>query len=260
MAGAEEKFFFHMHKFDDQVIDELPPEEEEEDLPPPPPVFSEAELEAAKKKAFTDGHAQGVQETESSRAQALATMMQKLADDTNALFKAEAAREKTYEREVLTLCTALFEQVFPEALKQHGFDALIAQIENILQAQHGQKNIHIRVSNDYQQGVSAFMEKLKSKNSELSFKVSGDDTIQDGAFKMDWEDGGAICDLPALAQSILVNLDETLAGKAVPSHNERDKESNSSSEGTPSQDHGVSEDVHDNEANENPIREDDNDG
>jgi len=263
VAGAEEKFFFHMHNFDDNVIDEPPPEEEVEDLPPPPPIFTEAELEAAKKKAFSEGHAQGIQETEASRAQALSNLMQRLANDTHTLFAAEAAREKTYEREVIALCKAVFEQVFPKAYEKHAFDAFITKVEQVLEAQHGQKAIHIRVSPEYSQGVTAFMDKLKSKNSELNFTVSSDESLQNGAFKMDWDDGGAVYDLTAITQAILANLDETLAGEGVPSHNEESKESNVLDDEVPidaSHNEPIAQDTTDDKTSENPIREDDNDG
>ena len=256
LPNADEKFFFHMHNFDDEVIDEELLEEEE-DLPPPPPTFSEAELAAAKKQAFADGHAAGKREVEESRSQALAEMMQKLAGDMHTLFAAEAAREALYERETVVLCHALFKQAFPMAHDNHGFDQLIHELEGVLRAQHGQRKIEIRVSPDYAQGVEAFMEKLKAQNSELDAIVTGDEMLADGAFKLGWADGGAIYDAYATAQRILGNLEETLASAGTTSHDGSSIDSQESGEIMPEHDTGDNADAGDNPS-VGPIAEDDN--
>ena len=247
LAGAEEKFFFHMHNFDDEVIDEPPPEEIEEDLPPPPPMFTESELEAAKKQAFQEGHTKGVEETEASRAQALASMMQRLANDLSTLFAAEKAREDTYESEVIRLCHAVFEKTFPTFHNKHGFDALTQQLEEVFKNIHGQREVEIRVSEDYAKGVEAFADKLHAQNSDLKITTISDTSLESGAFRLGWKDGGALYDIPALAATISSNLEEMLAGKPVPSHNDSSEESNISGGETPAG----------NETDDNPITEDD---
>ena len=254
MTHAGEKFFFHMHNFDDDVIDEADLEDIEDDLPPPPPVFTESELEAEKKKAFQEGHAQGVQETESSRAQALANAMQTLSRDIKTLFDAEHTREKRFEQEVVTLCKAMFEQAFPAFHQQHGFDELSAQLHDILKTQHAHRAIELRTSSDLAKGVEAFMEKLKSQNPDCDFVVLGDDTLQDGQFLLKWEDGGASYDAHAIAQQIIAHLDDTLAIKPVTSHDDRSEESNTSFEEADIEEPSAIEDSSDN--NPNPTAED----
>ena len=178
-----------------------------------------------KKAAFAEGHAQGKKEVEESRSQALAELMQKLAADTQVLFAAEREREARYEREAVLLCREIFKQAFPAMHDKGGFDELVAQLEVVMQAQHGQRAIQIRVSNDYAQGVEAFMEKLKANNSELSFTVVSDESLDSGSFKLSWEDGGAIYDAAAIAQSIIGKLEDTLAGGDTTSHDSSDKDS-----------------------------------
>lgn len=238
-SGAEKKFFFNMHNFDDEVMDgdlledEITKEEEEvEDLPPPPPLFTERELEAAKKLAFNEGHKMGVQDTEAAREATLNDIMQRLSNDVGILFSNEIAREKAYERDVLKLVHAIFERVFPALYERHGFEALTAHLESILQDQQGQKHIAIRIAPDYAQDITAFMDKLLERNPSLNFSVKSDETLQGECFSLDWDDGGAIYDSPALADRILANLDEILASEAVPSHNEKSEESNISTSDT----------------------------
>lgn len=186
--------------------------------PPPPPMFSEAELAAAKQSAFHEGHAAGTKEVEESRAQALSNMMQLLAADTQSLFKAEAAREATYEREVLALCHAMFKNAFPRLHEMHGFDALITQLSHIIKSQQGQNSIEVRVSETYAAGVQGFMDKLQQQNSDLRFNVLSDANISDGAFQLKWTDGGAIYNAQEIARTTLENLDEMLAGSDTNGH------------------------------------------
>lgn len=256
LPNTDEKFYFHMNNFDDgdvideELIEEAPPP------PPPPPMFTEAQLAAAKKAAFSEGHAQGKKEVEESRSQALVTLMQKLAADTQTLFAAEAAREATYERETIALCRAIFEQAFPATHEKHGFDELTTQLEAVLQAQHGQRSIEIRISADYAQGVEAFMEKLKTKNSELSFSVINDETLDSGSFKLGWTDGGALYDAQAIAQRVIGKLDDTLAGGDATSHDSSDKDSQEASTVSDVTDETTGDDA---SAGENPIAEENND-
>jgi len=240
LPDPDEKFFFHMNNFNDEVIDEDPPEESE-DLPLPPPVFSESELESAKQKAFQEGHAAGKKEVEESRAQSLANLMQKLAHDLQMLFIAENEREAVFEREAVALCKVMFEHAFP-----------------------GQNSIEIRIAHDFAKGVEGFVEKLRAQNSDLRCDVVVDENIATGAFKLSWKDGGAAYNSNEIAQAILSNLDEILAGGAVPSHNDISEESNISGGDAPLD---VTHDINDEpskqtpDADNDPIAEDDkNDG
>ena len=258
LAGADKKFYFHMNNFDDEVIEEEVIEEE--DLPPPPPMFTEAQLEAAKKAAFAEGHAQGKKEAEESRAQALSMVLQQLGVDAKTLFEAESAREATYEREAVELCKVIFEQTFPITHEKHGFEELTDQLKAVVSAQHGQSAIEIRVSDDYAQGVEAFMEKLKSQDSDLNFSVTNDESLSSGSFKLGWKDGGAIYNAEAIAQKVLGKLDETLAGGDTTSHDSIDKDSQEAGMVSDVANTAKAEDAKDDHSHDstNPIAEENN--
>lgn len=266
MNNSEQKFFFQLNNFDDEVIEDDLIDEEEEDLPPPPPLFTESELEAAKKKAFSDGHSQGTREVEESRAQALANMMQRLANDTHILFAAEKERETVYQREAVNLAKSMLVALYPRMHAEFGFDELTAQIGLIVAAQSGQRQIEIRTNPDFSEGVEGFMQKLQAQNSDLNFSVVADDTIPDSGFKMAWKDGGALYDLSKITQEVLGKFEEMLAGNGTTSHNERSEESKASGENLSDdtvneEPIGRTEDETDSQANadNNPIAEDDND-
>ena len=251
-----------MHNFDDEVIDEVDDDDEEEDLPPPPPVFTESELEAAKQQAFQDGFNQGKKESEQSREQLLANLMQKLAHDLQMLFIAESEREAVYEREAVALSYAVFKRAFPTLHEKYGLDALKTQMQEILADQHGQNRIEIRIAHEYVSGVEALIAKLRAQNSDLRCDVIGDDGLSEGAFKLNWDNGGASYNSHAIAESILANLEEILAGERVTSHDIKSEESNVSGDQSPSDvaDHAIDEvsEVAPIE-NNNPTAEDGND-
>lgn len=259
MSQSDQKFFFDMNNFDDDVIDRDLIEEEEEDLPPPPPTFSEAELAAAKKQAYEEGHAAGIKEVETSRAQALANLMQKLTVDMQVLFASEYERQQAYEREVVALSLAIFEQAFPAYHAHHGLDELTMQLREVLQSQQGQNQIEIRVSEEYAKGVEAFIEKLKAQNSDLRCTVIGDATLTDGTFKLAWDDGGAFHDTHAIAQRITSKLNEILATDGTTSHDEGVEDSHQAgdlSSNTTEHDHNVRSDTDDTpHTGDNPIAE-----
>lgn len=223
MQSSGNKFFFDVNSFDDDVIDE--DEVIEEDLPPPPPTFSEAELEAAKQEAYSQGHQDGTKEAQAARSQIVAQTLEKLVVKTEALFAQEGMREKAYEREVISLCLSIFEKTFPTLHQKHGFDELEAQLAKIIQGQQGQNAIKVHVSPAYEEGIAAFMQRISDKNDELSFNVSGDESLRDGDVSVKWDNGGAIYKTQQIADRIQQQLQEALAGLGTNSHDEKSNDS-----------------------------------
>lgn len=214
LAKADEKFFFHMNNFDDDAVEEEVQEEA------PPPVYSEAELNAATKAAHAQGRAEALKESEESRDQFIAGLMEKIAMQTQALFAQEASRESTYEREAVALALSVFEKTFPVYHNKHGFAELQDQLLGILKSQEGLKSIDIRVSAAYADGVDGFVAKLREKDDGLRLRVIGDDAIADGTVHVTWTDGGAVRDPHALADQIKDRIQEILAGAGVTSHDD----------------------------------------
>lgn len=214
LGQADEKYFFHMHNFDEEVMDEVVPEE------PPPPTFTEAQMEAAKKQAYAQGHEDALGESKASRSQFIAGLLEKIAMQTQALFGQEDAREKTYEREAVSLSMSVFEKLFPIYHEKHGFTELQDQLLGTLKSQEGLKSIHIRVATSYAEGIGSFMSKLSEKNSDLRFKVTGDESLPEGTVHVAWDDGGAVRDAHALAAQIQDRIQEILAGAQATSHDD----------------------------------------
>ena len=201
---GNDKFFFDLNIFD----------EKEEPTEPPPPMFTEAEIELARQKAYAEGHAQASKESQESRDQYIAKSLEKLSQDTSVLFAAESAREKTYEYEAVRLCLAVFQRAFPLYQEKFGHEDLKRTLEAILARQEGQKQIVVHVTPDTVEGINQHLAKLKSAGLDLNYSVQGDEALSPGASRLSWSDGG-VRNPDSLAQEIEATLKELLAG-AVP--------------------------------------------
>lgn len=205
------KYFFDTHNFD-------APEAPDPDLPPPPPLFTLEELGQARDAAFAQGREVGIQETTRSREMYLAAQMERIAHEIFGLQLAEQIREKTYEREAVTLCTAIFEKLFPFLNTQHGLDEIKAVITNVIQHQPDVSKIIIDVPSADCDEITALMTTLPDLDM-TRVEVRGIDGLEQGSCRLQWKDGGAIRDPQSVADEVLKTLQETLAAKTQTPHN-----------------------------------------
>lgn len=229
MPDHSEKFLFNVHCFDDDVI------EDDKDEVPPPPVFSEEDLLRAQKQAFTEGHAQALEESKASRTHHLAAVMDKIAADMTTLFAQEARREQLYMQDAVRLALRIFQKLFPLYHEKYGFDELKAAIEDVLQDHAGQKEVTIHVHPDLADGVQSFLDKLHEKNPTLRLQVTADESFGLGACRLSWADGGALQDSESKAEQICALVKQALAGANTKVH-DRDGNKESASNSAPPDD------------------------
>jgi flagellar assembly protein FliH len=213
MGDIDEKFFFDTHVFHDE-----PPEDE--NAPPPPPTFSEAELAAAKKEAFKEGHAQATQEQKDSQNQAIANSMALFTKDIQTLFAAEDARSTLYEQEAVHLTLRIFETIFPTYRERIGFDELRTVITDTIEKQRSNKSIKIYVAPDLTDGIEAHIKTITTPYPQMVCTVASDEKLTGNACRFTWNDGGAFFDPSTLAQEVLNSLKQTLADDGFTGHDE----------------------------------------
>lgn len=217
MGKKTEKFLFNQHIFDEPEI------EEEEHEEPPPPTFSEEELETVRQtthdRAFEQGKQSGLAESKASRDEQIAQVLKKIGHDASLLFAAEEQREKLFERESVTLASAIFEKIFPEQRKQHGFEELKKSISAILKKQEGLSEIRVEVHPDVVEGIRSHITRMNLQGGvQQRFDIVGNATLNELAVNIYWKDGGAIRDIAAIAEEIRTILHDTLAGEPFNSH------------------------------------------
>lgn len=204
MSSEGRKYFFDLNNFDGSAIPEPV-----EDLPPPPPVFSLDELEAAKQQAFEEGRSTGKNDEQQSRGQYISTQISELNTQILSLILSEQIREKRFEQEVLSLCHALIEKLFP-ALTAKGGAAEIEHVITRVLARQTAAHIHIEVPADDVEDIKTCLLSLKDIDPDR-LRIVGIDTLGKGSCRMTWQDGGALRDHQALASAIFTEIDEMLA-------------------------------------------------
>lgn len=206
-----EKFFFNVNIFDEDHVDEV------EEEAPPPPVFSEADMIAARRKAFDEGKAQGVSEQQASRAEQTAQTLNHVSGTVAQLIQGENTRRRVFEEEVIALSAAIFKKLFPVYEEKTGFDELIHALQTIIQSQHAQIEISVFVHPDALEGVEEALSQLTASGLNTRFIVQSDDTLPIGTSKASWTDGGAVIDRQEITGEILSIVQGMLAGGLVKS-------------------------------------------
>lgn len=236
LTRKAKKFLFDMHNFDEDESIGAP------EPPAPPPVFSEAEVEEARKDAFEQGRKQAQQEEAASREQAVATLVNAISGKIDGLVAAEAARAGLYEAESISLCRAIFARLFPELNRTHGLDEVEAVIKNVLEAQRHEAEIIIEVGTDFVGDIRLLAEQVSHKiHGKGAISVNGDPTMQAGDCRVSWNEGGAERSASRLAEEIRQKLEDTLAGRPA-LHDNREEISTPPADTPASDDQGESPD------------------
>lgn len=221
MSKDPEKFFFHLHNFDNGPEDtSLPSEAEileaaEEDAPPPPPTFTEEELAAATAKAFEEGRAKGAEDSEASKVRATQMAVQTLGTDIQALITAEHEREDSYKGEVIRVTTSIFEKLFPIYSRTEGLSEMQSAVSRVLETQSGQHTIEILTHSDDQADIERHF-KEQTQINELSVIVQ--DGIMAGNCEIRWKNGGALYNARKVSEDISQLLQQTLEDAGITSH------------------------------------------
>ncbi len=210
------KYFFDANNFDGPAVPEP-----EEDLPPPPPVYNEEELATEKNVSFEEGRVVGHQEEQQSRAQYIATQVSELNTQILSLVLSEQMREKRFEQEVIHLCRALTQKMFPALTLRDGY----SEIENIISRvvlKQPKSQITIEVPADDLDDIKSHLSTLKDIEPDR-LVITGANDLNKGNCRMKWQDGGAIRDHEALSAAIFAELDEVLAPPPQKGHNNESK-------------------------------------
>jgi len=165
---------------------------EEEPPAPAEPVFSQAELAEARSQGHETGRAEALAERGRAREDLVDVVLAAIPDATNRLsheFKAMAAE---LERQSLILTRAILVKAVP-TLSRH---QALAEIDNLVR-QCLRENLHeprivLRVSNALFDRVE---QEVLPATSKAGFTgqwiILADDTLANGACRLEWADGGA---------------------------------------------------------------------
>lgn len=201
----DKKFMFDLRRFDEPEVQE---EEEVEELPP---TFSEEELAAARAEGFDAGKIEGRAQAVASREQLTANALRAIAESFTMLFAAETDREKEYEEEAVRLTQQVLKKLFPAMNARFGPDEVQAVILSVLQSGGRKSMITIEVSADDAPAIEEFLAgNWSDAETAPRYRVLGANDLKAGQCRLGWEDGGAVRDAEALAESINSELGRLL--------------------------------------------------
>jgi flagellar assembly protein FliH len=212
------KFLFDVNNFNDDVEEEII-----EEAPPPPPTFSEAELEAARKRGYDEGKRDGLAEATASREKFVSGILETISKSFTALFADEHKRNALYENESVHLARAIFRKLFPALNERHGMDEVRAVIARVLEGSREQPEIIVEVHPDYIADIESHIAQVMAAwHSHGTCAVTGNPALGPGDCRLQWAAGGGQRHAARLAGEIEKELDQVLADKAMLHDNKED--------------------------------------
>ncbi len=201
---------FDLNIFDEDHIEE--PEEPEE---PPPPVFSEEELETARKEAYQQGKNDAGREARESREQFIASQLEVIASTLPRIFQEEDLREKRYEEEALLLAHGMLRKCFPAFTERYGTGEVMEVVSKVLGSMEGRTSIKIEIASDTAEELGKHLETAFSSGGENRIELVPVKDMGHGSCRITWGDGGAVRNAQELACRIEEGLSKLLAARGV---------------------------------------------
>lgn len=169
-----------------------PPPPAEEPPPPPEPTFSQAELDETFLRGREEGRLDALAERSRARADLVDLVLAALPDALARISHEFRGKAAELEREAIVLTRAVLRKVVPTLLRHQA----AAEIENLVR-QCLKDNLHeprivLRVSEALFEAVEAqILPMTKKAGFTGQLIILADDTIADGACRLEWADGGA---------------------------------------------------------------------
>lgn len=217
---SPKKFFFDEHIFDEDH------EEGNEGESEPAPIFSEEELNDAKKQAYDKGYDQAKEDAENARERFVSELLERIAADTAGLFDAEHERNRLYEKEAVNLALSIFAKLYPEMGKTFGTEEIKALINKVFATGENPPEIKISVHPDYVDDIKTHIDTIAPHEKPATINVFGDPDMTISDCDLSWDDGGALRDAGSLAEQIRTYLEEMLAEKLSVHDNKTKSEDN----------------------------------
>jgi flagellar assembly protein FliH len=188
--------------------------------PPPPPTFSEAELERAKRTAFDEGIAEGIQRGKDDQQrisaeadQQLATSLRVAAERLNYAETAFQEQVQAQQDQLKALALGIAKKLAAQSLRENAETIIAATIAQCLPHVMSQPALLVRVHPDTHISTErAFKSMADSANYEGIITVKGDDALHHGDIRIDWQFGTAERRINVLLSELdaLLQLESTI--------------------------------------------------
>lgn len=205
----EQKYFFSHNNFDEDA-----PGKSEH---PKPAVYTQKDIDDARKSSFADGHRQAMAENAASAQTSITAALGNLQTMAAALMAAEKDRQRQYEMETLYLVRLIAAKLFPAYDRVQGFKELEDFIAGAIGRHQVLPGLQVQVHPDVLPDVEARLRPLFER-SDGAVAFRGDPALPASGCHLTWQDGGCLRDPEALAAEIHRFMDQVLAGRAAKGH------------------------------------------
>jgi len=238
---AVTKFLFDL-SFDEEARDDAELESAqaaEPEIPPPPPepTFSEAELNAARSRAFEEGHAAGLNEAGAGIEQRASAALEAVAAKMAQLGTQQDDANRRVLKDVIVLNKRILEMLIPAYLERHGAEEIDALVGDCLTRILDPGETVIEVPAETAETLEPRLRETAAKAGfagALDIRSAADLTA--GDVRLSWQNGGAARLSDALWTEIAETVDRaihSLDGAGCPAAESTDPEEPAPEEGDP---------------------------
>jgi flagellar assembly protein FliH len=184
------------------------------------PVFSEEEIELARKEGVQHGFDQGLSEAKNSIQNTLIAVIDNAVGGLQALLAAEEQRTAMAQEIAITTTIGTIKKVWPHVLQQLGPSFIEATIRQSMDYNPEEPRIVVRVHDTMLETVVKSLPQLQEQQAFAGkVIVVADDSVIAGDCKVEWADGGLERVSRVLSKQIDEALDRTLSSISKPSQN-----------------------------------------
>jgi flagellar assembly protein FliH len=166
--------------------------EPEPEPEPPAPVFSEEELEAARREAYDHGLAAGEEAARHSKEEALNALLKAVMAETMDIAGRQAKANDGLGDTAIQVALAVCTKMLPTLMERHGTDEIEAVIRQCLGDLMDEPRIVVRVSDDILDDIRDRVDRITAETGYAgAFVLLADAALAPGDCRVEWADGGA---------------------------------------------------------------------
>jgi hypothetical protein len=188
----------------------------EKEPEPLPPMFTEEEVERARRESFDKGRQEGIAQTKAERDENVTKILQQVSEQIAAFEEHKREAFRAQHADALRLAMAMFEKTLPVLQDRFGLDNLKAQVETILRAHSGQNTVDIHIHPDMVETFGTYIAQMEKDSATVSCVLTPDESLSLYACTVKWKNGGGYTDQNTIAQHVCDKITGILSDKEVP--------------------------------------------
>lgn len=193
------KFLFDLNNFDVDY-------EEEKNKKPKEPTFNLQDMEDARKAAFEQGKAEGLQTAKDGIEQRTEILVQSLAKSITSLETHEKERQEQFTQDALVIAYKTLAQIVPQILETTRSDNIKQFLSEFFLQTASKRNFCLFVHPEMIESVEPHAQHISS-----NLEIQGDSTLSPTQARIEWTHGTATFSPESIADKILLLIKENIS-------------------------------------------------